>query len=431
MEERAIRRIAMLSVHTSPLATLGGKKTGGMNVYVRDLSRELGRRGIAVDVFTRRSDRDHPAVTRFGDNARTVLVPAGPARPLGTGDIYPHLPQFVAGVLAFTGEEALTYDIIFSHYWLSGWVAHELRARWGVPVAQMFHTLGRMKNRIAQRATEQETDIRIFTETDIMSWADRLIAATPAERAQMLWLYRADRRKIEVVPPGVDLDRFGPLDPREARAALGLTDNDRMLLFVGRIEPLKRVDQILQAVARLRAEEPALMGGVCVWIIGGDGEDVTLDAETARLRALRDELGLRERVRFLGAQEQDRLPTYYRAAVALIMPSDYESFGMVALEAMACGTPVIASEVGGLAFLVEDGVTGFHVPSREPAALAGRIRAILTRPERRAQMGRAARAVARRYGWAMIAGRLLAIFESMHQTRPAARTPCEGRSAGT
>lgn len=359
----AVRRIAMLSVHTSPLATLGGKKTGGMNVYVRDLSRELGRRGIQVDVFTRRSDPDMPETSLFGENARVIYINAGRWGYLGTEEIYPHLPEFVLGMSDFTNAEKSAYDVVFSHYWLSGWVAHELRARWGLPVVQMFHTLGCMKRRIALQPADHETNIRIFTETDIMSWADWLIAATPAERAQMLWLYRADRRKIEIVPPGVDLVRFYPLPQDVARRCIGVPDNHRMLLFVGRIEPLKGVDNILHALAHLCASDPDHLENVCLCVVGGEAEDETPDTEMARLRALRNDLGLENRVTFLGARDQDMLQYYYSAAEALIMPSDYESFGMVALEAMACGTPVIASEVGGLAFLVEDGVTGFHVPA--------------------------------------------------------------------
>jgi D-inositol-3-phosphate glycosyltransferase len=403
----------MLSVHTCPLATLGGKKTGGMNVYVRDLGRELGRRGVQVDVFTRSADPCVSYVKPLGPQARVVHLVAGPEVYLSSDEIHPYLPEFVENVLAFAAREGITYDVIFSHYWLSGWVAHELRAQWGTPVVQMFHTLGRMKNRIAHKLNQQETDIRIFTETDIMSWADRLVAATPAERAQMLWLYRADRRKIEIIPPGVDLERFYPLPKAEAQARVGISPGRRMLLFVGRIEPLKGIDNMLHAVALLRDRDPALLDDVCVCVIGGELSGGEPDAEIARLMALRDQLGLHEHITFLGARDQDVLPYYYCAAEALIMPSDYESFGMVALEAMACGTPVIASEIGGLAFLVEDGVNGFHVPTREPAALADRIRTLLTDAHCRARISSAAQQTAQHYGWPLIADRLLAVFEDV------------------
>jgi D-inositol-3-phosphate glycosyltransferase len=413
MNESTIRRIAMLSVHTSPLATLGGKKTGGMNVYIRDLACEFGRRGIQVDIFTRRSHPDQPAVVLMSETVRVIYIEAGPLSELGTGQIYPYLPQFVENVLALVEEEDIGYDIIYSHYWLSGWAAHEVRVRWRVPVVQMFHTLGRMKNRIAADPAQREADLRIFTETDIMSWADRLIAATPAEQSQMLFLYRADRRRIEIVPPGVDLHRFRALSRAGSRARIGVPPDHRMLLFVGRIEPLKGVDNILRALALLRESDPDLLRDVCLCVIGGSIDDDTPEPEMQRLFALRDELNLGDSVSFLGARDQDALIYYYSAAEALIMPSDYESFGMVALEAMACGTPVIASEVGGLAFLVQDGVNGFHVPTREPAALAERIRQILDDPNQQAQISRAARQTAEDYAWTRIADRLLGVFESL------------------
>ncbi|MBN1680534.1 MAG: glycosyltransferase [Anaerolineae bacterium] len=407
---KPIRRVAMLSVHTSPLATLGGKKTGGMNVYIRALSRELSRRGIAVDVYTRRNAPDLPQTDHIATNAQVIYIPAGPEYHLSTTDHYAHLDTFLEETKSSAAKNKLNYDIIFSHYWLSGWVAHELRGEWCAPVVQMFHTLGRMKNRIAQTPKDREADIRIFSETDIMSWADHIIAATPAEQAQLLWLYRADRQKISIVPPGVDLERFYPLEPDEAKAHIGVPAHKRMLLFVGRIEPLKGVDTILHAAALLRQSHSELTSNLLINVIGGDAEEEPPDTEMGRLRALRDKLGLHDIVRFLGAHDQDSLQYYYSAAEALIMPSDYESFGMVALEAMACGTPVIASEVGGLAFLVRNGETGFHVPTREPDALADRIRLLLTDSHRREKMGRTAQQTAQDYSWCLIAGRLLRVF---------------------
>ncbi len=417
MSDADVTRLAMLSVHTSPLAMLGGKKTGGMNVYVRALSRELGRRGIAVDVFTRRTAPDDAPTVPLGERARVVHLPAGPSVPLAPSAIYPHVGTFAREVLSFAAREGVDYDLIYSHYWLSGCVANTLRQRWGVPVVQMFHTLGHMKNRVALNARQTEQDVRIATESAIMAWADRLIAATPAERAQLLWLYRADRRKITVVPPGVDLERFHPIPQAEARAQIGVRQDGYLLLFVGRIEPLKAVDSLLQALALLRTERPQLAEAICTLVVGGSGETASTDAETRRLMALRERLDVRQRVRFLGARSQEALPAFYAAADALIMPSDYESFGMVALEAMACGTPVIASEIGGLAFLVRHNVNGFHIPTRDPAALARRIACILTHPERRAELGRAARVTALEYGWDRVADRLLRVFREVRNRK--------------
>jgi D-inositol-3-phosphate glycosyltransferase len=410
-----IARIAMLSVHTCPLATLGGKKTGGMNVYVRELSRELGKRGIQVDVFTRSQDPCAAHVNQMlGENARVIHLRAGAEVPLDPDQVYPHLPEFTENVLRFAAENHLHYDLIYSHYWLSGVVAHTLRAVWRVPVVQMFHTLGVMKERIAQppgASSAHPTDLRSFNEADIMSWADLLIAATPAERAQMLWLYRAPRSRIVVVPPGVNTAHFHPLPRDAAKAALGIPPDHKLLLFVGRIEPLKGIETILQALALLKVQRPDLLTKLTLSIIGGDpsaaeGENAEMD----RLKALRTQLGLEEIVLFLGARDQAALREYYAAAETLIMPSDYESFGMVALEAMACGTPVIASAVGGLAFLVRDGVNGYHVPVREPQALAEKICAVLCMPEQRAILGANAARDAAEYDWARIADRLLSEF---------------------
>jgi D-inositol-3-phosphate glycosyltransferase len=420
--QHSIRRIAMLSVHTCPLAVLGGKKTGGMNVYVRDLSRELGRRGIKVDVFTRSQNPCIPHINEMlGENARVIHIPTGPETPLDPDQVYAHLPEFVDNVLAFVEREGIRYDLIYSHYWLSGVAAHELRAAWGVPVAQLFHTLGLMKDRIAREPAERPIGIRALAETDIMSWADRVIALTPAEEAQMLWLYRANRRRIEVVPPGVDLSRFRPIPPESAKQAIGLPADQRMLLFVGRIEPLKGVDTIFEAMALIRRDTPRLLDNLCLTIIGGSPDDPAGDnAEMERLKVRRLELCLDKVIMFLGAKDQDTLNYYYAASEALIMPSDYESFGMVALEAMASGTPVIASEVGGLAFLVQDGVTGYHVPVREPAALADKIRTVLEQPYKRHELGENARQRAQAYAWPRIADRLLDTFAELTPLRRAA-----------
>lgn len=430
MTTRAIQRIAMLSVHTCPLATLGGKKTGGMNVYVRDLSREFSRRGILVDIYTRSQDPCIPHVNEsLAPGARVIHIPTGPETPLDTTEVYPYLPQFVDNVLEFASARQIQYDVIYSHYWLSGWAAHALRAAWNVPVAQMFHTLGHMKNRIAGQTPDpaaQIRDIRVFTETDIMSWADCLVAATPAERAQMLWLYQADRRKIHIVPPGVDTAHFHPLDQAASKAEIGVGQADRLILFVGRIEPLKGVDTLLEAIALIREREPALCQNLVIAIIGGDPNDSNdAGSEMARLQDMRAALGLHQLVSFLGAKDQDRLRYYYNAADALVMPSDYESFGMVALEAMACGTPVIASEVGGLAYLIRDGQSGYHVPVREPGALAERIMCLLQNPSKRADMGRVASESAQDYAWPLIADRLLAVFATL----PAPTSNLESLSA--
>jgi D-inositol-3-phosphate glycosyltransferase len=418
--EQSSLRIAMLSVHTCPLAMLGGKKTGGMNVYVRDLSRELGRRGIQVDVFTRSQDDCVPQVSHdLGYGGRVVHIPAGPERPIPLAEVGNYLDEFVDGVLAFAEAQQARYDLIHSHYWLSGLVAGRLREVWErherrrVPIVQMFHTLGHMKNRIAQNDAGRAAPQRIAGEHEVLGLADRIVVSTPAEQAQLNWLYGADMSKVVVIPPGVDLERFQPVARPVAKQIAGIPKEDRNILFAGRIERLKGIDTLLRAMALIQARRPEAVAGVSVSIIGGDPWSDDPDEEMARLQALRQELGIHDLVTCLGSKDQEILPYYYAAAEMVIVPSHYESFGLVALEAMATGTPVIASEVGGLAFLVRDGETGFHVPSRDPEALAERIYTLLSDRNCRKQMGRNAIAHASQYAWPRIADQIVALYAGL------------------
>jgi len=407
-----IQRVAMLSVHTCPLATLGGKETGGMNVYVRDLSRELSRRGIDVDIYTRSQNPEIPRITRLAERARVIHLKAGPEKPYNKNDVYNHLAEFVAGVQAQTAADGLDYDIIYSHYWLSGLVARALREAWHIPFVQMFHTLAEMKNRVALTPAEQEPALRHQNEQAIMGFADRLVAATINEQNEMVDFFGVPPENISVAPPGVDLARFSPLDQGRARAYLGMPPEHRMILFVGRIQPLKGIDTLVKALALVKAQHPTLTKDVCLCLIGGDPHpDSELEqAELERLRQLEAELDLGDLITLLGAKEQDTLVYYYAAAEMVVMPSHYESFGMVALEAMACGTPVIASDVGGLSFNIEDGFNGYLVPGRNPQALADKIALLLRNKVLRDQLAEQAGEWVQRYSWANIADELLDIF---------------------
>lgn len=412
---RPIKRIAMLSVHTCPLATLGGKKTGGMNVYVRDFSRELARRGIQVDVFTRSEDDCQPAIRHdLGFGARVIHIKAGPEKPIPVANIANYLDDFVDGILDFAAQEDARYDLIHSHYWLSGLVAKGLRQTWNsIPIIQMFHTLGHMKNRVALSETERVPQARIEGELHVMAIADKIIAATPAEYAQLHWLYGVDVYKVVTIPPGVDLQRFKPIAKEFAKQQIGIPPEHKNILFAGRIEPLKGIDTLLQAISLIYKLAPAAIENVCVSIIGGDPWSDDPDDEMARLQEIGRDLGVMDMVAFLGAKDQDILPDYYAAAEMVVMPSHYESFGMVALEAMAMGTPVIASEVGGLAFLVQDGVNGFHVPSRDPEALAERIYTLLNDDECRKRLGHQAHQNALRYSWPLIVDRVFQVYSEV------------------
>jgi len=340
---------------------------------------------------------------------------------MSTSEIYDYVPEFVENVREFARSQNITYDIIHSHYWLSGLAANELRKSWHAPVIHMFHTLGHMKNRIAQDAADHESDTRIQAETQIMNKVDRLIAATPAERIQMMWLYGADMKKIRIISPGVDVNHFVHIPRADARAFIGVPEDDKMLLFVGRIERLKGVDTLLNALAILRENKASALEQMCLTVVGGAVEDSSQeDREMTRLRRLEAELGLSDLVTFLGAKDQETLQYYYSAAEAVVMPSHYESFGMVALEAMACGTPVIASEVGGLAYLIQDGITGFHVPANDPEELAGKINLILNNEKLRREMSQFALEYAQNYSWSNIAEQILQLYNSsLGRTTPA------------
>ena len=408
-------RIAMLSYHTCPLATLGGKDTGGMNVYVRDLTRELGRMGIHVDVFTRSQDEHVPHVVHeLGYGNRVVHVPAGPEVPAAKRELVKYIPEFVEGVKAFAAEKGIHYDLIHSHYWMSGLAAESLSDAWGgTPIVHMFHTLGEMKNRIARTDEEREGPERIAGERSILRRADRVIVATLAELTQLRFLYKADDRKLKIIPPGVDTCHFYQIPSDEAKQFIGLKPEDRMILFVGRIEPLKGVDTLIRAMSCLKMKDEN--GPVHLAIIGGepDVDPQEMSAEMTRLQYLCDELCMGKMVVFLGKRGQDTLPYYYSAADVLVMPSHYESFGMVALEAMACATPVIASDVGGLGFLVRDGETGFTIPDDEPDKLCEKLSLLLDDHELRAEMGRCAVEVAQSYDWEKIAKQIVDVYEGL------------------
>ena len=395
--------VAMLSVHTCPLAALGGKETGGMNVYVRQVARELGGMGLRVDVFTRSQNPTIPRVVELGPGARVVHLPAGPEAPMPREAVHAHLDQFAVGVEDFARASGTAYDLIHSHYWLSGVAGLRLREKWGVPMVQMFHTLGRLKNTVAQSPAELEPALRLDEETRIVAEADRVVAANVVERAHLVWHYGARADRVAVIPCGVDTDLFQPMDPAKAKDLLELPP-DPLLLYVGRLQPIKGLDTLLEAMTAVPA--PA-----CLLIVGGE-HDERESAHGAALRHRLKALGLERRVRFLRAQPQRRLRLFYAAADATVVPSYYESFGMVALEAMACGSPVVASRVGGLTTTVQDGVTGRLVPEGDPAALAAAITALLDGAEGR-RLGQQATRWAAEHRWPCVAEAVCRLYSEL------------------
>jgi D-inositol-3-phosphate glycosyltransferase len=397
-------RVAVLSVHTCPLAALGGKETGGMNVYVRETARELSRMGVGVDVFTRSQNASIPRVADLGHGARVIHLPAGPQAPLERHAIHRHLGEFIEGVEAHRWAEGIDYDVIHAHYWLSGVTGLELRERWGIPLVQMFHTLGKLKNAVAQRPRELEPEIRIDEESRIVRSADRIVASNVVERAHLVWYYGARAEGVSVIPCGVDTELFQPMSQAAAKDLLELPPGPA-LLYVGRLAPIKGLETLLDAMARIG-------GGACLYIVGGDADEPS-SAHAARLRARVAALGLEGRVRFLGAQPQRRLRYFYVAAEATVMPSYYESFGMVALEAMACGSPVVASRVGGLTTTVKDGLTGYLVPEGDAVALSDRLERLLHDPRTRARLGREAVRWAADHRWPCVAESVCRLYSEL------------------
>jgi D-inositol-3-phosphate glycosyltransferase len=392
----------MLSVHTCPLAALGGKETGGMNVYVREVARALGRLGFEIDVFTRSQDPRIPEVVALGPGARVIHVPAGPARPIARAAVAGHLEAFADGVEAFRERERVRYELVHSHYWLSGLAGLGLAGRWDVPLVHMYHTLGAIKNRVARGSGDTEPAERLAGEVRIAAAADRLVASNLVERADLAWHLGADPARVAVIPCGVDVDLFRPRAAAPARARLGL-DAEHVLLFVGRLTPIKGFETLLRALAVLRSDGLAT-ARLTLLVVGGAKGDTD---GSERLSQLAHSLGVAAWVDFRGPQPQDVLPDYYAAADLCLMPSRYESFGMVALEAMASGVPVIASRAGGLAVTVQDGVTGRLVPEGDVATLARAVAELLADGPGRRALGVRGVEWARRFAWPSV-GRSIA-----------------------
>jgi D-inositol-3-phosphate glycosyltransferase len=394
-----VGRIAVLSLHTSPLVQPGAGDSGGMNVYVRELVSSLAQAGVHCDVYVRRWRADLPAEVRVEPGFRVVHVDAGPP------DLPKHsLPEvvdrFTDGVLAdvVAGEGV---DAVHANYWLSGVAGHRVKHELDLPLVSTFHTLARVK----AETGDPEPERRVLAEGEVIACSDAIVASCTAEADELRRLYGADPARIEVVPPGVDHALFSPGDRRGARAALGLGDHP-VLLFVGRIQPLKGLDVAVRALHRLGRDDAVLVA------VGGPSGPSGRD-EVERLHRMVGDLGLAGRVRFVDPRPHHLLSTYYRAADVCLVPSRSESFGLVALEAAACGTPVVAAAVGGLRTLVEHGRTGFLVEGRDPDAFADRVAQVLADPALAAGLGAAAARRAGGYTWSTAAARLRRLYADL------------------
>ena len=403
--DRHVERVAVVSVHGCPDAQPGTRDAGGMNVYIRKVAQELSDRGIFVDVFSRNHEAEVPATVQLAERARVIHVNAGEPSD-DKSELSRNIPDFVLAVLDYTREHGLTYDVVHSHYWLSGLATTLLARRWGIPHVTTFHTLAEIKKRA--RAGEDEPEERSVGEVRVIRTADAIVAFSRHESEAMVRFYDAPADRIKVIPCGVDVDLFRPVDRSEAKQKLGFGE-DGVVLFVGRLDPLKGVDILMRAVAQLERADTTRT------IIVGGGE---ADAEMTRLRALCDELGIAERVSFLGRMAQHELPLYYSAADVSVIPSYYESFGLVALESMACGTPVIASRVGGLPTIVKDGVNGYLIPWRCPEPFADGLDVLLGNAAIRQSMSDASQQTAESMSWTAVVDNLLNTYQALLQADP-------------
>jgi D-inositol-3-phosphate glycosyltransferase len=405
-------RIAMLSIHSSPIGPLGSRNTGGMSVYIRELAHQLGIFGHHVDIFT--FDRGPQQQVPLYPNVRLIHLTHDPDCPLGKEALSACLPEVFEAIERFRRSERIDYDLIHSHYWISGVVGAMAQTKWRCPHVTMFHTLGMVKNKTC--SGEHESDRRIAHERWLAKIADHIIAPTRRELDHLLRFYHAQPERISVIPCGVNLSLFQPLDRERARMQLGLDPHAEIILYVGRFAPLKGLDRLVKAVARLQNQLPDIR----LVVVGGDGPDAESFLKLTRLAA---QLGIQSRVTFAGRVEQQDLPPYYSAADLLALPSHYESFGLVVLEALACGTPVAVTPVGAVEALLRNGINGALIKSTAVEDVTRGIAQVLLGPAAKRTPAEQIRATVGDFSWPSIAAAVAGIYEDLlkaHKLEPPA-----------
>ena len=404
-----LHRIAILSVHTSPLHQPGTGDSGGMNVYIAETAKRIAARGIEVEIFTRATSLVEPEVTELAPGVLVRHIPAGPFEGLRKEDLPAQLCAVTAGVLrAEAAKNEGFYDLVHSHYWLSGQVGWIAQERWGVPLVHTMHTMARVKNLTLAQGDAPEPAIREIGEEQVVTAADRLVANTHAEAKELIELYHADPKRVRVVHPGVDLDVFIPGNQNLARKDLGVAEDAIVLLFVGRIQPLKAPDVLIEAAAEILRRNPELRSRLVVAICGGPSGS-GLERPDA-LETLAEQLGVSDVVKFVPPTSRAELVKWFQAASLCVVPSYSESFGLVAIEAQACGTPVIAARVGGLPTAVRDGISGVLVDGHEAATWANHIIDVVTNDELRAKLSVGAIAHASHFGWEDTTDKLISVY---------------------
>lgn len=421
---RRPRRVAMLSVHTSPLHQPGTGDAGGMNVYIVELARQLAEQGVEVEIFTRATNGTLAPAVELAPGVLVRHIDAGPYEGLSKEELPAQLCAFTHGVMqVWARHRPGYYDLVHSHYWLSGHVGWLASQRWGVPLVHAMHTMAKVKNAALAAGDTPEPAARVIGETQIVGAADRLIANTVEEAGELVRHYEAPAERTAVVHPGVNLGRFRPGDGRAAaRARLGLPRDAVIPLFAGRIQPLKAPDVLLRAAALLVDEDPSLRRRMVVPVVGGPSGSGL--AKPEGLHKLAAELGIADMVLFRPPVGQEQLADWYRAASVLVMPSYSESFGLVAAEAQACGTPVVAASVGGLPVVVRDGVSGYLIDGHDPAEYARALRRFTTDPALAGRLGAEAARHARGFGWGAAAAATADVYtEALHERRRRLRSP--------
>ena len=422
-------RIAFISEHASPVALLGGADAGGQNVYVDEVSRNLARRGYAVDVFTRRETPDTPEIIDWAPGVRVVHLLAGPTQPRPKDELWPFMPEFRDSFLRFMVRDEARYDLIHGNFWMSGWVATELRKRLNIPAVQIFHAMGKTKRRHQKKVDTSPGD-RIKTEKDIIREVDRLIAQCPAERAELVNDYGADPKKVVIIPSAVNTKVFRPVLQAEARSRIGVEQQGKLIVYVGRMLPRKDIRNIVRALALLLRGDESITDSSSITLMVVGGETVEPDAvatpEIGELQRLAADLNVAGHVRFIGKRQANELRYYYSAGDVVVTTPWYEPFGLTPLEAMACARPVIGSAVGGITYTIKEGETGLLVPPRDPEALANALQQLLGQPELCTQMGLAARKrVEREFTWSIVGMRTAALYETVLAERRSETCPVD------
>lgn len=405
------KRIVVISYHTCPLSDIEGEETGGMNVYVLELCKQLATKGYAIDIYTRSQDKNSQKIVNVSDNLRVIHIVSGKEESVKKKKLARHIPEFLKNLYDFVNKSKVTYDLVYSHYYLSGIIGLQIKKKYNIPLFVTFHTLALMKNLVARDESEKEDIKRIEFELLLTKKADKIIATSDSDAQYLTALYSCPKEKISIVTPGIDLKVFSPKDKKISKKIIGADENHKLILYVGRIQPLKGIDVLLYAMKILLENNPRMR--VCLWILGGDvkGKTEEWSTELKRLEQLRKLLNISTAVTFVGRKHRSELPNYYNASEIIILPSHYESFGIVALEAMASGVPVIATDTTGVAGIFDKKHSSLITSANNPLLLAKKIKHLLINKNQYDKLSREVLVNVSDLTWENIAERFIKIIE--------------------